>query len=126
MLVQRRACRRGRSSPGWPELQLAARVGSGAWTPLTAGHNWLPVATTRLDQGCLVAVDVRASFDPRAGNGMEERVEPMAFRVTLTERVPGVSTTGALHSTAASGGRASHAGTGGGGVLRSPVRRRWD
>jgi hypothetical protein len=91
-------------------VQVTARVGSGSWTPLVADDSWLPVTTTRLDQRAMRVVRVRATFDPRSGNSSQNRVEPVAFRVSLTEAVPGVGT-----STAAPSTGVTHAGRGGGG-----------
>jgi hypothetical protein len=91
---------------GPKDLQLTARVGSGTWTPLADGNRWLLVATTALDRGLMVPVDVRANFNPRSDNTSQHLVEPITFRVTLSGNVPAAATPSASssHGATATGG----------------------
>jgi hypothetical protein len=86
---------------GRQAVQVAVRVGSDAWTTLTTSDSFLPVTTTSLDQGSMVAVRVRATFNPNAGNSLKSLMEPITFRVTLTESVPGPGTTSTTPSSSA-------------------------
>lgn len=68
-----------------PDLQVSARVGTGAWQRLAGGRDWVPLARGSLAGGAMTTVTVRAVFHWSSGNGSQGRTVPLWFRVTLSQ-----------------------------------------
>ena len=82
-------------------VQVTVRIGEGSWQSVATGSDWLRIDSVAMRPGSDLRVDVRATFNPDAGNDSQDHVEPLRFRVTLTG---GASTSGPPPSSGAGGG----------------------